>query len=77
MSENRILCLKPAPPLKWRGQDSQHETYQRNHNALTLGDSSANQYEFGTHSSILRPAFSASYQIFVDQGLPLPLQDLT
>jgi len=26
MSEHRILCLKPAPRLKWRGQDNQHET---------------------------------------------------
>ena len=26
MSEHRILCLKPAPRLKWRGQDGQHQT---------------------------------------------------
>ena len=26
MSENRIPCLKPAPRLKWRGQDGQHQT---------------------------------------------------
>ena len=39
MSERRILCLKPALRLEWRGQDSQYEIQQRDHRALTLGDS--------------------------------------
>ena len=39
MSERRILCFKPALRLEWRGQDGQDETEQRNHGALTLGDS--------------------------------------
>ena len=26
MSENRILCLKSALRLEWRGQDGQYET---------------------------------------------------
>jgi len=39
MSERRILCLKPALRLEWRGQDGQYETYQRDHGTLTLGDS--------------------------------------
>jgi hypothetical protein len=26
MSENRILCLKPALRLEWCGQDGQYET---------------------------------------------------
>jgi len=29
MSEGRILCLKPAPRLEWRGQDGQDEAEQR------------------------------------------------
>jgi hypothetical protein len=39
MSENRILCLKSAPRLEWRGQDGHYEIQQRDHGALTLGDS--------------------------------------
>jgi hypothetical protein len=39
MSENRILCLKMALRLECRGQDGHYETQQRNHDALTLGDS--------------------------------------
>ena len=41
MSERRILCLKSALRLEWRGQDGQYETQQRVHDALTLGDSFA------------------------------------
>jgi hypothetical protein len=39
MSERRILCLKPAFRLEWRGQDSQDEAEQCEHCLLTLGDS--------------------------------------
>jgi hypothetical protein len=39
MSECRILCFKPAPRLEGRGQDGHYETQQRDHSALTLGDS--------------------------------------
>ncbi|MGA7389554.1 MAG: hypothetical protein WBW99_16735 [Pseudolabrys sp.] len=39
MSERRILCLKSALRLEWRSQDGHYETQQRNHGALTLGDS--------------------------------------
>jgi hypothetical protein len=39
MAERRILCLKSALRLEWRSQDSHYETQQRNHGALTLGDS--------------------------------------
>ena len=39
MSERRILCLKPALRLEWRGQDGQDETEQCEHGPLTLGDS--------------------------------------
>jgi hypothetical protein len=39
MSEGRILCLKSAFRLEWRAQDGKYETQQRNHGALTLGDS--------------------------------------
>ena len=39
MSERCIFCLKPALRLEWRGQDGQHKTQQRNHDAPTLGDS--------------------------------------
>jgi type IV secretory pathway VirD2 relaxase len=39
MSENRILCLKSALRLEWRGQDGQDEAEQSEHGPLTLGDS--------------------------------------
>jgi hypothetical protein len=39
MSERRILGLKPALRLEWRRQNGQDKTHQRDHNALTLGDS--------------------------------------
>jgi hypothetical protein len=39
MSKRRILCLKSAIRLEWRGQDAYYEPQQRNHGALTLGDS--------------------------------------
>jgi hypothetical protein len=38
-SERRILCLKSALRLKWRGQDGQDEAEQGEHRPLTLGDS--------------------------------------
>src|SRR5665648_1100611 len=53
MSECRILRLKPALRLEWRGQDGQEEPEQCKHYALTLGDSfsRSNVDEvFGTHS---------------------------
>src|SRR5882757_5300647 len=40
MSEHRILRLKPALRLEWRGKDSQNETEQPDHSA-SLGDSIA------------------------------------
>ena len=55
MSEYRILCLKPALRLEWRSQDSHYETQQRNHGALTLGDSfccSMPNEVFGTHTAL-------------------------
>jgi hypothetical protein len=39
MPEYRILCLKPAFRLEWRGQNRKEEAEQREHRALTLGDS--------------------------------------
>jgi hypothetical protein len=39
MSERRVLGFKPALRLEWRDQDGQYETEQRDHGALTLGDS--------------------------------------
>jgi len=39
MSERRILGFKPALRLEWRGLGGHHETQQRDHGALTLGDS--------------------------------------
>jgi len=39
MSERRILCLKPALRLERCRQNGQDETHQRDHDALTLGDS--------------------------------------
>jgi hypothetical protein len=39
MSERRILGFKPALRLEWRGQGGHYETQQRDHGALTLGDS--------------------------------------
>jgi hypothetical protein len=38
-SECRILSLKPALRLKWRGQDGQDEAEQSEHRPQTLGDS--------------------------------------
>ena len=39
MSERRVLCLKSALRLEWCGQGGHYETQQRDHGALTLGDS--------------------------------------
>jgi hypothetical protein len=39
MSERRILCLKSALRLKWRGQDGQDKAEQGEHGPQTLGDS--------------------------------------
>ena len=39
MSQRRILSFKPALRLERRGQDGQHKPEQRDHDALTLGDS--------------------------------------
>ena len=58
MSECRILCLKPASRLEWRGQDGKDEAEQCKHYALTLGDSfnRSNADEvFGTHRSCSEP----------------------
>jgi hypothetical protein len=37
--ERCVLGFKSALRLEWRGQDSQHEVQQRDHCALTVGDS--------------------------------------
>ncbi len=39
MSEHRILSLKPAFRLEWRGQNGQDEAEQSEHGPQTLGDS--------------------------------------
>jgi hypothetical protein len=39
MPEHRILCLKPALRLEWRGQNDQDKTEQSEHGPQTLGDS--------------------------------------
>jgi hypothetical protein len=39
MSERRILCLKSALRLEWRGQNGQDEAEQSEHSPQTLGDS--------------------------------------
>src|ERR1700674_4206555 len=39
MAERRVLCFKSALRLEWQGQDGQDEAEQRDHCALTLGDS--------------------------------------
>jgi hypothetical protein len=42
MSKHRILRLKPALRLEWRGQHSQNKPNQRDHRA-NLADSSPNK----------------------------------
>ena len=39
MSQRRILCLKPALGLEWRGQYDESKAQERKHRALTLCDS--------------------------------------
>jgi hypothetical protein len=39
MWERRILGFKPALRIEWRSQGGHYETKQRDHGALTLGDS--------------------------------------
>jgi hypothetical protein len=39
MSERRVLSFKSGLRLEWRGQNAQDEAEQRDHCALTLGDS--------------------------------------
>ena len=39
MLKYRILCLKPAFRLEWRGQNGKDDAEQREHCLLTLGDS--------------------------------------
>jgi hypothetical protein len=39
MSERRVLCLKSALRLEWRGEQGQEEAEQSDHRKLTLGDS--------------------------------------
>ena len=53
---NRILRLKPALRLEWRGQDGQNETEQPDHSASS-GDSitSSTQITFSVHT-IPRPS---------------------
>jgi len=41
LSEGCILCCKAPLRLEWRGQYSQSKKYQRDHRAMTLGDSSS------------------------------------
>src|SRR5882724_806820 len=64
MSERRILRLKPALRLEWRGDDGQNETEQPDHSA-SLGDSntSSTRIRFSVHTGgaarVIRPAASA------------------
>src|SRR4029077_12422459 len=46
MSERRILGLKPAFRLEWRGQDGQNKANQRNH-CPNLADSIIRQTRIG------------------------------
>ena len=52
MSEYRILRLKPALRLEWRGKDGQNETEQPDHSA-SLGDSitSSTRIRFSVHTA--------------------------
>jgi len=52
MSECRILGFKPTLRLDWFRQNSQDETHQRDHGALTLGDSfeKSMQMRFSVHT---------------------------
>jgi hypothetical protein len=52
MSEHRILRLKPALRLEWRGQDGQSEAEQPDHSA-SLGDSitSSTRIRFSVHTA--------------------------
>src|SRR5260221_11911884 len=54
MPENRILRLKPALRLEWRGQDGQNETEQPDHSA-SLGDSitSSTRIRFSVHTGVV------------------------
>ena len=55
MSERRVLGFKPALRLEWRSQDGQYETQQRDHCALTLGNSfdQSMRMKFSIHTGIL------------------------
>jgi NAD(P)H-dependent FMN reductase len=47
LSERGVLCFKPALRLEWRAHDGQDKIQQRDHCALTLGDSLPHQYGYG------------------------------
>jgi len=55
MPENRILRLKPALRLEWRGKDGQNKPNQRDHSA-SLGDSitSSTRIRFSVHTGAAR-----------------------
>ena len=53
MSEHRILRLKPALRLEWRGQDGQSETEHPDH-STSLGDSitPSTRIKFSVHTGV-------------------------
>ena len=56
MSENRIFGLKSALRLEWCGQDGHYETQQRDHDALTLGDSCCAYRKSNPRVLVMQPA---------------------
>src|SRR5258705_12638381 len=56
MSKHRVLGLKPALRLEWRGKDGQNETEQTDHSA-SLGDSiaSSTQIRLSVHTGRKSP----------------------
>ena len=58
MSEHRVLSLKSALRLEWRGNDGQNETEQPDHSA-SLGDSitSSTRIRFSVHATPVVPEF--------------------
>jgi hypothetical protein len=55
MSENRILCLKSALRLEWRGQNGQDEAEQSVHGLQMLGDSfgQSMRMKFSVHTAAI------------------------
>src|ERR1019366_3660489 len=62
MSENRVLCLKSALRLEWRGQNGQDEAEQSVHGLQMLGDSfgQSMRIRFSVHTGGDRADFRAA-----------------